>query len=221
MLYYEAEWINEKLNSIDTRSAITAVNLGSSTNDFIKSQQPYIRILVSDVLNSKFSKVVNVDIKDSPGVDLVANFLEVQGRAEISKLSPSLILVCNLLEHLPDPIAGLESLVSMTNPGTLLLITGPRRFPYHPDPIDNGFRPSLRRLKSMLEKDFEILDLQKVKSGSALTCNFPKEEISTPLKWAFNRIRVSNILQNPRLSLQVIRNALYPVSAFCVLAQKK
>jgi hypothetical protein len=221
MLYYEAMWINEKLNSIDTGRAITAVNLGSSTNDFIESQQPYIRIFVSDVLKSKFSKVVNVDIKDSPGVDLVANFLEAQGREEISKLSPSLILVCNLLEHLPDPIAGLESLVAMTNPGTLLLITGPRRFPYHPDPIDNGFRPSLRRLRAMLNDDFEILDMQKVKSGSALTCNFPKAEISTPLKWALTRIRISNILQNPRLSLQMVRNALYPVSAFCVLVQKK
>jgi hypothetical protein len=131
------------------------VNLGSSTSEFVATHQPYIQVNVISNLK-KIGNVISVDIKNESGVDLIANFLSQDGQVLIKSKKPKLIIASNLLEHLPDPIQGLQKLIELVPTGSYLLLTGPTRYPFHPDPIDNKFRPTARKIKKLIGNEFFV-----------------------------------------------------------------
>lgn len=63
----------------------------------------------------------------------------------------------NLLEHVSEPGLVITALTDWMSPGQVALLTGPPRFPYHPDPIDNMFRVKASELSTLISEDFEIL----------------------------------------------------------------
>ena len=221
MLLKEAEWINTQIEKLPAGMETNfCVNLGSSTSDFVMESQPYIFDLVVNPLASKFKKVINVDIKDAQGVDLIANFLTAEGRSDILKIKPKVYLVSNLLEHIPSPTQGAESLISMLRPGDILILTGPRFYPFHPDPIDNKFRPSRQELKKIFSRNFKILKLEYVWGGSVLTANRYSVSKTDLYLWSKRQLSFRNVLQNPKHILRTLRNVFYPAVAFCGVFEK-
>ncbi len=218
MLYKESLWIKSAINLIGSElKNSNIVNLGSSTSEFISTKQPYIQTNVIDELSS-FGRVISVDIKKEIGVDLVANFLTKEGQEIIKSKHPKLIVASNLLEHLPDPLIGLQEIVGLLDSGGFLLLTGPTWYPYHPDPIDNNFRPSPRAIKRLLDGSFKITKIDSVFGGSVLTCTSVNK--SAAYTWFFSQFKWSEIRRNPRSFAAMIRNSLYPVRAYCALLQK-
>jgi hypothetical protein len=67
-----------------------------------------------------------------------------------------LTLCTSLLEQVPDRAAVIRNLHSMTRPGGHVIVTVPRRYPYHPDPIDTGFRQSPSRLAREISSRFSV-----------------------------------------------------------------
>lgn len=65
----------------------------------------------------------------------------------LQKKNCNVVLCSNVLEHLKDKNRFIESLkILTTKKGSILIVTVPYNFPYHPDPIDNLFRPDLNML---------------------------------------------------------------------------
>ena len=220
MLVKEAIKINTYIQEFLKDKKGIAINIGSSTADFIDVSQPYIRRYVLDPLSENF-KVKNIDIKEQDGVDLVADFTKQNGQELIKKLEGNLYLISNLLEHIPDYLIGIESIKSMLKAGDLLILSGPKSFPYHPDPIDNMFRPSVKELRLYFSNDFEIRDLQIVKSGTVFSSSVLMQNPKSTGKAIKSKGSLIKLIFNPRFMFRMVRNLFYPATAFCMFAVKK
>ena len=220
MLVKEAVKINVYIQEFLKDKNGVAINIGSSTADFIDISQPYIRRYVLDPLSKNF-KIKNIDIKGQDGVDLVADFTKRNGQEQIKKLGGNLYLISNLLEHIPDYMVGIESIKSMLKSGDLLILSGPKSFPYHPDPIDNMFRPSIKELRQYFDNDFEIKDLQIVKSGTVFSSSVLMQNPKSTGKAIKSKGSLVNLFLNPKFMLRMVRNLFYPATAFCMFAVKK
>jgi hypothetical protein len=141
VLIKEAEWVGAQLGRLSDDEVSPLLNLGSSTEDFGVRQQPHIRELIFEPLRRRGTRVVNVDVKRAAGVDVVGDICEPAVAQQVREAGVRAALVSNLLEHVPDPAAMAGAVIDVIPPGGVIVVTGPRRFPYHPDPIDNRFRP--------------------------------------------------------------------------------
>jgi hypothetical protein len=220
MLIKEAKKINEYIETFLKDKKGIAINIGSSTADFIDISQPYIRNLVLNPLSLNF-KILNIDIKNQEGVDLVADFTTPEGQQSIASLNGNLYLISNLLEHIPDYNLGIQSIIKLLNSGDVLILSGPKSFPYHPDPIDNMFRPSLKVLQSYFETEFEIINLEIVKSGTVFSSSVVMQNPKSTGTAIKSKGSLTKLLLNPRFVYRMTRNVFYPASAFCMIAVKK
>jgi len=220
MLIKEAEKINYYIKTFLGDKKGIAINIGSSTAEFTDILQPYIRNLVLKPLSKHF-KILNLDIKNQQGVDLVADFTTPEGQRAISNLNGNLYLISNLLEHIPDYEVGIKSITQLLKKDDFLILSGPKSFPYHPDPIDNMFRPNLKQLRDFFEQDFEIIDLQIVRSGTVFSSSVLMQNPKSTGKAIKSKGSLLKLITNPAFIVRMIKNVFYPASAFCMLAIKK
>jgi hypothetical protein len=141
VLIKEAAWVGAQLSRVPDDDLSPLLNLGSSTEDFGARQQPHIREHVFEPLRRRGTRVVNVDVKRAAGVDVVGDICDPAVAQQVRETGVRAALVSNLLEHVPDPAAMARAVLDVVPPGAVIVVTGPRRFPYHPDPIDNRLRP--------------------------------------------------------------------------------
>ncbi len=149
MLEAEARWIGARLETQPLDAISPLLNLGSGTLRFRTQLQPWIDRHVFAPLRARGVSVVHCDVAADPGVDLVADLLAADGPARIAALAPRAIVCSNVLEHVPDPRAFARRYFALLPPGGLAIVTTPFAYPYHPDPIDTLFRPSLRELEAL------------------------------------------------------------------------
>ena len=155
MFKEEALWIKsaiQKLRPIQDNNAVA--NIGSSTEYFRKVLQPHVDQNIISPLETAGWKVYHVDMKQEPGVDIVADVTKANFAAPY-KQKFALTICTNLLEHVEDIKLVAKNLADITCPGGHLLITVPYKYKKHLDPIDNGFRPTPK----------EIVDLFKEVAG--------------------------------------------------------
>lgn len=139
MFREESVWISNVLENITLEKAEVA-NLGSSTGYFRKVIQPHIHENIVKPLENKSFKVVNIDIKLEEGVDIQADITSADFRKSIGKKF-DLVICTNMLEHVENINTSIENILAITEEKGFVLITVPRRYPIHLDPIDNNFRP--------------------------------------------------------------------------------
>lgn len=149
--------------------------------------------------------MLNVDIEAAEGVDVVADVSDLGAIRSLNQTFDA-IVVSNLLEHVEDPVAALRNVCTLASASTLLIITGPAVYPYHPDPIDNGLRPNRTELGLLLSSGgLKLLRYERRwhLTASGATCRSWKEWPRANW-WALKAGR---------------RDLLKPVAAFCALAQ--
>jgi hypothetical protein len=175
------------------------------------------------VLNplSENFKIINIDIKNQKGVDLVADFTTKNGQTLIKELKGNLYMISNLLEHIPDYSLGVDSIKKMLKKGDILILSGPKSFPYHPDPIDNKFRPSVKELICLFHQDFEIIDLRIVRSGTVLFSTALLQNPRSTGSVLRTKGSIMKLLFSPKFVFRMVRNLFYPATAFCMFAVKK
>jgi hypothetical protein len=164
VLIKEAEWVGAQLSRIPEEDLSPLLNLGSSTEDF-GTRQPHIGELVFEPLRRRGTRVVNVDVKDAAGVDIVGDICDPSVANRVRDAGVRAALVSNLLEHVPDPEAMARAVVDVVPPGALIVVTGPRRFPYHPDPIDNRFRPDAEEAAQLFPAT-NVIETATIDAGS-------------------------------------------------------
>lgn len=145
----EARHIETLLASLASEAINPCLNIGSSTLHFRTVMQPHVDAHVFRPLRERGVRILNLDIKEDEGVDLVGDVLDPIFQTQLAALRPRLVMCSNLLEHLTDPVGFTRACASIVEPAGLLLFTGPYSYPYHLDPIDTLYRPGpdeIRRL---------------------------------------------------------------------------
>ena len=161
MLIAESEWVGRALRALPD-DAFPLVNVGCQTKEFREVTQPWIMTNIFDPLAEAGGTVVHVDIRPDVGVDLIADVTSAEGQAAIRARGARTILCANLLEHVPDPVEVLEHLMAGVPVGGYLVVTGPLRFPYHPDPIDTMFRPAAAEMTELIGPEFSVIEAEDI-----------------------------------------------------------
>jgi hypothetical protein len=146
MLEREAQWIGETLDKLRPDEISPLLNVGSATAQFRKQVQPWIDRDIFAPLRKRGIAVDHLDIQQGDGVDLCGDLTDDDFMAGLSRHGYHALLCCNLLEHVPEPATICVKLSRLLPTGAHLVVTVPHRFPYHPDPIDTGFRPDVDEL---------------------------------------------------------------------------
>lgn len=142
MLKQEADWLNGVLSRFEAAELSPVAHIGSSTAQFRTQTQPWIDQKVFAPLTARGVAVVHVDLKSSAGVDLVADVTTPAGCALIRARQPRAVFLFNILEHVLDPATLCAAIEEVLPDQGLILITVPRSYPYHRDPIDTMYRPA-------------------------------------------------------------------------------
>jgi hypothetical protein len=146
MLIQEARWFAEQLALMEPEQVFPLCNVGSSTEGFRTQEQPWIDDLIFAPVIRQGHVVKHLDMKSAPGVDIVGDLGNPEFLKMISNMKFKSVFCSNLLEHLVQRDATCKTLTSIVPPGGYLFVSVPYSYPYHPDPIDTGFRPSVGEL---------------------------------------------------------------------------
>ena len=140
MLLPEARWFGEKIASLKSEDIFPMFNIGSSTEQFRKVDQPWIDEFIFEPLAGK--AVFHVDIKEAAGVDVVGDLSKLSFQRELLNKHPKSVMCLNLLEHVINRDDMSKKIISLVPIGGYIFVSCPYKFPYHADPIDTLFRPS-------------------------------------------------------------------------------
>jgi hypothetical protein len=156
MLEVEARWLGQALDQIETEELSPLLNVGSATAEFRQRLQPWIDQWIFAPLRRRGVEVHHLDIQGGEGVDLRGDLTDDAFVAGLVGRGYRALLCCNLLEHVPDPAAMCAKLERLLPAGGYIMVTAPHRFPYHPDPIDTMFRPTVEDLARLFPHCFLV-----------------------------------------------------------------
>jgi SAM-dependent methyltransferase len=215
VLEEEATWLGARLAGVPD-DAFPLLNVGSSTAHFREVTQPWIHRELFAPLAARGVEVVHADLKQEPGVDVAEDFLSADGRGRLAQVGAPSILCSNMLEHVADRPRAIEAIKELWRPGGYLLVSCPSAFPYHPDPIDTLYRPSVSDLIRAFEADdVEVVDSAEVTGRRA--AYYLSDFGTRRLRFA---ARMLVPFVRPRAWLENVRWAPRPVRATCVLFRK-
>lgn len=164
MLIEEARWFRDRLAACAEAEISPMLNVGSQTQHFRQYVQPWIDEYVFGPLARRGVRVVHTDMQPGDGVDVVGDLTDEQFVARLRGYGFRSLFCSNVLEHVPEPGKLAASLVDILPTGAWLLVSCPRVFPYHPDPVDTGFRPQVAELAGLFP-DCELLEGEIVDCG--------------------------------------------------------
>ena len=146
MLEKESIWIKNTIKKYFTETDFPLLNIGSSTEAFRNDVQPYINENIFKPLIEEGKLVIHTDMKADKGVDIVGDLNDLDFQEQLRKRGVKSVLCSNLLEHLTNPERICCSIEDLLDSGGLIILTVPRYYPYHKDPIDTLLRPNPEEL---------------------------------------------------------------------------
>lgn len=150
MMRSEAAWLGEMLSDVEVDDLGSVLSVGSGTGEFRRRYQPWIDAHVFDPLAARGVPVLHHEMHAAPGVDVAGDLTDVAVRERLAQLGVRTVLCLNVFEHVPDRSTLAAALLASVPVGGRVVVTVPRRFPYHPDPIDTMFRPTPTELVEQL-----------------------------------------------------------------------
>jgi hypothetical protein len=149
MLKPEARWLSRRLHALDVSRASPLLNVGSSTRAFREIHQPWIHQELFAPWLRRGGRVLHQDLKPEDGVDVVGSLTDPRCRRQLEDRGIRSVCCSNVLEHVHDREGFAREVSRWVAPGGVLLVTVPRAFPWHPDPIDTLFRPTVAELAAL------------------------------------------------------------------------
>jgi len=138
----ESLWIAGKLAAYPAPQISPLLNVGSSTSDFREGAQPWTIRNIFGPLAARGVEIVHLDSRSGAGIDICADLLDEADFARIRSTRYRTLLCCNILEHVLDPAEFARRCVELVMPGGIIVVTVPRSYPRHGDPIDTLYRPT-------------------------------------------------------------------------------
>jgi len=214
----ESEWLGRRLNSIPDSDLFPLLNVGSSTHEFRTKTQPYIDNNIFGPLRGRRGSVHHLDMKATPGVDVVGNLLDPVFLEQISTLKIRSVMVSNLLEHVTNRHKICEVIGNIVPTGGYVFVSGPHRYPYHADPIDTMFRPTIEEVHALFPQT-KIIESAILDSGNWRQWNVA--ERGRPLGRFIARLFVP--FYRPVKWWELVRQSPYifrHITAFAVILRK-
>jgi len=214
----EARWFAARLASMQSSGIFPMCNVGSSTVDFRTRDQPWIDELIFGPLARQGYVVTHLDTKSAQGVDIVGDLGEQDFLEQVASMRFKSVFCSNLLEHVVHPEAFGKMLASLVPSGGYLFVSVPYAYPYHPDPIDNGLRPTVAELAALFPGTHIVGSA--VLGGDTLLRLRRRE----PVVLAFTLLRFLTPFYKP---VSWWRNRAYvpwwfrPLTASCLVLQKR
>lgn len=180
----EAEWIARSLERFTTAELDPLLEIGSSTRTYRTIQRPYIEALVHRPLRERGVRIVCTDIKPDDGVDISGDIYDPVTLENLRAVRARAVMCSNILQHVSDPRDFARRCGEVLEPGGLMLISMPQSYPYHVDPIDNGFRADPKTLASLFP-EYEVCAAASVSSmtfGQELARKGPRGALKTMVK---------------------------------------
>lgn len=166
MQQIEAKWIEVALRAFPAEELSPILDIGSQTLSFRTQEKPYIQNDLFDPLVARGISIIHSDLQEGEGIDISANLLEDDGYAQIKATAPRTIFCNNVLEHVLDPQEFANKCFNLLPPGGRLVITVPKSYPHHRDPIDTMFRPTPNEISALISADHEVLISEIIDVGS-------------------------------------------------------
>ena len=160
VLRAEAAWLARELGQLATSDLSPLLSLGSGHGE-LTADQPWIHSAVYEPLERRGVRVLHHELAHAPGVDVVGDLTDPEFLRSLSELRIRSVLCCNVLEHLPNPASVASAIERMVAHGGYALVTLPRRFPYHPGPIDTRFRPAPHELRRLFHAPHKRIALNR------------------------------------------------------------
>ena len=146
MFIDEARWLEQVLTGLKLPAGSKLLDIGSSTLEFRTKVQPHVERHVFAPLRAAGVLVSHLDARAEPGVDIVADITTLEGVPTDFDAA----ICTSLLEHVVDRADTARHICRVVKPGGVLVLTVPRRYPLHNDPIDTGFRPKPEELSDLV-----------------------------------------------------------------------
>jgi hypothetical protein len=151
VLRAEAAWLAGQLERLQTEHLSPLLSVGSGHAE-LRGTQPWIERLVYEPLVRRGVRVLHHELETAPGVDVAGDLTDPQFLAALPQLELRSIMCCNVLEHVPNRVALASAIEASVPSSGYVVVTVPRRYPYHPGPIDTMFRPSVDELSRLFPK---------------------------------------------------------------------
>jgi SAM-dependent methyltransferase len=158
MLAAEARWVGARIRALGLGAGATVIDVGSSSEAFRCLVQPHIDYEIFRPLREAGARIVHVDARAEAGVDVVADVTDPAAIPDELRGAGDVVISASMLEHVPRRERAVAALRELTRPGGHLVLTAPRRFPRHRDPVDTGFRPTAEELAAELGGGFEVTE---------------------------------------------------------------
>ena len=142
MFAREARWVAARLAAYSAPEISPLLNVGSSTREFRERVQPWTVHDLFAPLAACGVEIVHLDARSGNGIDIRADLLDEADFARVGRARYRALLCCNILEHVPDPAGFAARCTALVEPGGVIVVTVPRSYPRHGDPIDTLYRPS-------------------------------------------------------------------------------
>lgn len=210
MLVSEATWIGAVLARLPVAPLL---NIGSSTSAFRTQEQPWVDARIFAPLRARDVPVTHVDLKADAGVDVVGDVSEPDVRARLGS-HWGVVLCSNLLEHVVERESLCLAFEELVAPGGHLVVTVPRRFPLHADPIDTGFRPKVAELAALFGRS-ELVSGEEVVDRRFRWYEQHYRDLGTG-----GRRTLSSMVAHPRSQLREEVESWRKTSATCVVLRR-
>lgn len=151
MFIEESLWIKAVLKNLNLMSGSTVLDIGSSTAQFRQLAQLHIDSNVFYPLRQCGCKIYHLDSKQGDGVDIVFD-IDDPSIDPIKSIGVrfDLVICTNLLEHVLDIKRVAGTAADLVKERGYLLLSVPRYYKEHPDPIDTMYRPSTEKLEALI-----------------------------------------------------------------------
>jgi hypothetical protein len=146
MYIQESEWLGRRLASLPSDELFPMLNVGSSTEEYRTIMQPWIDQNILAPIRKRGGKVYHMDMKEARGVDSVGDLLDREFLDRIAQMKVRSVMVSSLFQHVTNRHEVSDALLSIVPPGGYIIVSGPKSFPYCPDPIDAMFRPTIEEM---------------------------------------------------------------------------
>jgi len=157
-----AAWTKAAISELDLPPGGRVLDIGSSTLHYRTVEQPHIERDVMAPLRERGLELVHLDAKDAPGVDVVCDLEQADGRIAGELGEHDLVILASVLQYLSDVGRTAEFAAQTLARGGYLIGQSPEVASRTFDPVDRMHRMSPDELARL----FEAHGLERVRAES-------------------------------------------------------
>jgi hypothetical protein len=166
VLRAEAAWLARRLERVPAEQLSPLLSIGSGHAE-LRATQPWLERLIYAPLAGRGVRVLHHELEPAPGVDVVGDLTDPGFLEQLGELELRSLMCCNVLEHVPSPETIAATIEGLVPSGGYVFASVPRRYPYHPGPIDTMFRPTVEQLCGLFPK-LRLVEGEEVRCESLL-----------------------------------------------------